>query len=256
MKPFVLVDVDTKEIILVIKNVVKRVNIEKLSDSVDFLDEFYRRFKDVNFVSKYNSIDRKQFMDFVDGLKKSKEEEKVVINRRTKTSEKTDDEDDVENDVQNSTLIRSGTERKIYIEDLNMRFDEPFDYYDLAVYDQEKVKKSSSLRHFLERGFLVKTTMNEISKIRSKTLQSKEKEKRERQETLIIERKKDRDDEDLVTLSDDEYRDADSNMTVDYRTNVSVPDTEASRLVLDTFSNNSILDDGEGRSIDELLRRA
>lgn len=263
MKPFVLVDMDTMEIVFVVKNVVKRQKIENLDALDDFVDEFYRRFKQINFVQKYNTIDRKQFMDLIEGLKKSQasveepqlsDDEQEIIARRSPGASTASQPKNAE--IENSTLIRSNTERRIAVEDLSMKFNEPYDYYDLSVMDQEKVKKSNQLKYFLERGLLVKTTMDEIASIRNKLIAQKEELKKERQEALIVNRKEVMGDDDEMLISSEDYRNAETNSSLATASNVDLSGSEAASAVLDMFSGKGPAVDGdESRSIDELLRK-
>jgi len=259
MKPFVLIDVDEMELIIVIKNAVKRIKINKIDESEDFIDEFYRRFKEINFVPKYQSINRKDFMDMLSGLKKvetsrivEEKKEQQIIERPS--SELFDKKSEIPNkDMENSTLIRSNTERKIAIEDLDMRFDEPYDYYDLALYNEDKIRKSTHLNHFLKNGILVRTTMDELAKLRSSVISEKEREKKERQESLIIERKKN-DDENLI-ISSEQYRNAEED-TYDEQQKINVPKSDATDAVREMFSNaNSAIDPGDSSNIDRLLSK-
>jgi len=269
MKPFVLLDVDTMELVFVIKNIVKRFKISNLDNAEDFIDEFYRRFKEINFVPKYNVINRKEFMDMVTGLQNTQvasvgnaEQQNVSVNRPAPVSSGVVVEEVADEDLEKSTLIRANTERKIAIEDLNMRFDEPYDYFDLSLYDQEKIKKSTHLNHFLTKGILVKTTMDEIAKIRSVTIAQKEKEKRDRQEALIVERDKSK-DENLISSED--YRNAESNENIDVegamRINTGKPvdigSSEGASAVFEMFSkSDAALGADSARSMDDLLRKA
>jgi len=260
MKPFVLLDIDTMELILVIKNTVKRIKVSELDGAEDFIDEFYRHFKEMNFVPKYNIMNRKEFVDLVAGLKNMKKAEIVeedlpliehkIIERNQILEE--------ENTNENATLVRSNTDRKISIDDLQMRFDEPYDYYDLSVFDKERIDKSNQLKFFLDRKMLVMTTMDEITKIRGKLIAKKEQEKRERQENLIVNRKEVMGEEEGILISSDDYRNADTNMSGGMNSgNVSSEEmSEAKVAIADMFSSGVAVDGDESKSIDELLRRA
>ena len=272
MKPFVLVDVDTMELILVIQNTVKRVKLSEIDDYENFIDEFYRRFKDMNFVAKYNSINRKEFMGLIDGLKKkssevseskqemSEAEIDIISKRSGVPKENIERSKNVKSENTQSaplpgelTVIRSNTERKIAIDDLQMRFDEPYDYYDLSLYDQERVKKSSQLKYFLDKGFIVRTTLDEVSQLRGKMIASKEDLKKKRQSSLIVNRKDVMGDDDEMLISSDQYRAADSNMTE--TRHIDVDASDAASAVFEMFSGKTAVEGEGARSIDDLLRK-
>lgn len=257
MNPFVFFDLDNKEIIFLIKNTVKRFNIDNIDKADDFIDEFYRRFKCINFCNKYNKIDRKEFMDLIDGLKTTN-----VNNENNGSSQEIiskQEHKENNNDItlskinfENSSLIRSNTERKISIEDLGIRFDEIYDYYDLSVLDPERVNKSSQLKFFLDRGMVVRTSMEEISSIRSEFLQKKEEEKKMRQEAKIVNRSEVQASSGTLTEDDFNRSDVGSGDGV-YIDNSDLSDTKV--LIRETFSREAAIDDSDNQSIDSLLRR-
>jgi len=268
MKPFVVVDIDSKEIIFVIQNVIKRVSINDISNAEDFIDEFYKRFKEVNFVPKYNSIDRKDFMNFIFGLKQAKqshetkshinEEEQKIISQRSGKNSVPQQETKEKIDLSKSTLVRSNTDRKISVDDLGMKFNEPYDYYDLSIFDAERVEKSAQLKYFLEKGIIVKTSLEEINSFRGKMIAEKEKVKKERQEHKIVNRKDvlgDSDD-DGILISSDDYKNAESNSDPIETSKLENFNPEGAAAEVYSLFAQSFSKTNEAKTIDEMLKKS
>jgi len=54
--PFAIIDIENKTLILAIGGITKTIDLTDLKNSQNFLDEFYHRFKEVNFVSQYKCM--------------------------------------------------------------------------------------------------------------------------------------------------------------------------------------------------------
>lgn len=263
MKPFIFVDVDSMELIFVINTIVKRIKISEIDQAEDFIDEFYRRFKDINFVPKYNCINRKEFMDLVNGLKKQEETEKKkfpetekdIIPKCPDIAKSNTGKSQQNSTTTESTIVRSNTERKIAVEDLEMRFDEPYDYYDLSLLDQEKVKKSNQLKYFLDKGFLVYTTFDEVSQMRDKMINAKEELKKKRQAATIVNRKDIVGDDKGVLISSEQYRSAKDDSVEELVEDENIDLSDADSLIQETFSKNVAIDKSNAKSVDDLLRK-
>lgn len=253
MKPFVLIDTNTEEIIFVIQNIAKRIKIKNINMAEDFINEFYRRFKNVNVVLKYNTMGRKDFLDLMDGFKTNeikKEDRKVELR------EKNEEVKEENKELENSTLIRSNTERKITIEDLGLRFDAPYDYYDLSAFDEKKVKQSAQLKYFMNKNLIVKTTMDEISALRTKITKAKEDLDNKRREAVIIDRHAEgSDSNEGMLISSDQYKNAGSNQKSVSNSEINSDDlTNASQEIFDRFSGDGILGGSQSDSIDKLMK--
>ena len=163
--PFVIVDLEEQFVIVSLGTVTKRIKFNKLEENENFFYELFKRYDNLNFVSKYSQIGKKDVKKLLLDL-----EDQFVGNSATVVSDRNTVNKVISNDVkpsiedinENSTLIRSSTEKRFCIEDLELKFDSPADYYDLAVLDPEKVAKSNQLSYFMKTGLIVKTNFDEI----------------------------------------------------------------------------------------------
>jgi hypothetical protein len=140
-------------------------------DDEEFLFELFRRYDKVNFVSKYNELDKKDAKKLINDLEDQFASQPVPepVVQQDNTVSKTDVQQAPPADPNfESTLIRSNTEKRFAIEDLDLKFDSPADFYDLAVLDQAKVAKSTQLKYFMEVGLIVKTNYDEIRELTNK----------------------------------------------------------------------------------------
>jgi len=216
-KPFILVDIENREMIVIIKSVAKVIPFDKIGKEIDFLDEIYRRYKTINMINKYSEVDRKAFSQLVDDLRVQHQSPLDLLNknasedipetgpqpsRAVQEGARQDQED-----LNNSTLVRSVIEKRISIDDLGMKFNTPYDYYDLSVFDRDKVKRSTQLSFFMRKGAVVKTTFEEIESIKNKCLKEKRAVDEARRSKQIVERKDILGDEDEgLVMSDEEMR--------------------------------------------------
>jgi hypothetical protein len=69
IKPFILIDVQNREVIVTLKSVAKTIPFDKIGNEIDFLDEIYRRYKKINIINKYTEVDRKAFSQLIEDLK-------------------------------------------------------------------------------------------------------------------------------------------------------------------------------------------
>lgn len=270
-KPFILVDIENRELIIIIKSVAKVIPFGQIGREQDFIDELYRRYKSVHMVNKYSEVDRKSYLQLIEDLREQHESPFDVLQNRPAPSSNSEQVGGPvqssapsssvpsEGDLENSTLVRCAIEKRFSIDDLGMKFNTPYDYYDLSIFDQEKVKKSTQLTFFLKRGVLVKTTFDEIAAIRNKCLKEREKVQEARRNKQVVERKDILGDEDEgLVMSDEEMKTglASADQQITPIVNVDMEGSEAARLVSDFFGgrSESILSDGMDSDMKSLVR--
>ena len=267
-KPFVIIDHENQQIIFIINTIIKIINLSDLEKNNDFFDEFYRRFETCNIIVKYSEINRKDILNVIGDLKtkftpssvvqsvtKKQEVREIKPEKKIQVSEK-------EKELERSTLVRSASERKISVEDLKMRFDYPYDFYDLATFDDEKLNKSTQLNYFLKKGLLVKTTYEEINAIKSKCDEEKSKLDDSNRKKSIVNRKDILGDEDEgLVMSDETFKQATGNSSASSHSAEPI-DIEADEVAGEIASQfggqkslEAILQGGKrGGSVDDLLR--
>jgi len=207
MKPFVIFDHEEQKLIFILQGVNKIIPLGQLKSNEDFFDEFFRRFKDINFVQKYGEINRKDLLSVIEDLgQREVVEATVKIERTTESSGVKTSETEI--DVSNSPLIRSSIEKKISVDDLGMKFNTPYDYFDLSVFNEDKVKKSVQLDFFLKKGFIVRTSFDEIEKIRSKCMAEKAAVDNVRRNKQIVNRDEVLGENDSNLITDDQFQQA------------------------------------------------
>ena len=54
--PFILVDIENRELIIIIKSISRVIPFDRISSEIDFIDEIYRRFKNIKYVSCVCSV--------------------------------------------------------------------------------------------------------------------------------------------------------------------------------------------------------
>jgi hypothetical protein len=266
--PLILLDFDNKKIIIVFKNAVSYIDFADIDKKEDFLDEVYKRYKNFNIVNKYSEIDRKTFVQLLEDLTKKEKEEKIEeINKEV---EKKHVEEIKEDNKENSTLIRCAIGKRIAIEDLGIRFNTPYDYFDLSTINNELVGQSNQLKHFLKNGIVVKTSYKEIEDIKNKCFAEQKKKEELRNKKDIVDKRRvlsegmnyseddsemgdDEEDENLISSGANELPEEGFSDNIRFD---SPEDMTAGSLVSDFFSERGekILEDGLDQSLKGILR--
>jgi len=268
--PFFIVDHKNCEIKIVIANVVKTVKFSEISSKMDFIDEILRVCKTVRLVSHYSEVNKDVVLEVLDGLIPVVANEVVreVVEVSPVKGVNSDSSAEAQGeDVENSPLIRKNTEKRICVDDLDMKFNSNADYFDLSSYDADKVNSSLQLKFFLDRGYLVRTNMEEMSRIKSKVAAEKTKADELKDGRDIIDReganstsatgeiKEDGDGDSMLVVSGVSGAGADQ-PEIDEGT---VIDTDGGQLdsgeIGDFFFNENADSERDAGSIDSLLRK-
>jgi len=209
----VFIDQENHLIKIAYQSTVRTVAFKDIAKNQGFLEQIMEFYETIYIVEKHKQIEKEALKELIVNLfdigQADIEEEK--IEQKTKIEEEKEDKkkkenliDDlanteIEDDLENSTLIRSSLEGCLHVEDLDLRFDGPSDYYDLSKLDPAQVKRSRHLQACLQQGTIVKTTMKEINEL-GKKIAEEEKAKDDKKTLGIVDRNKmDDDDEESVT---------------------------------------------------------
>jgi len=251
----VFVDQESHLLKVAYQSTVRTIKFKDIAKNHGFLEQIMDFYKDIFIVEKHKKMEKEVFKELIinlfDNEEQNSKKEKLEQKKKIKTEEEKKIEDKQkknlvdelkgadlgEETVEESTLVRSSLEGCLHIADLNLRFDTPAHYIDLAKLDQNKIKKSRHLQVCLQQGTLVKTTMKEIKEIEER-LKAEEKEREEKKNLNIVDRKKIK-KADEISVSDS---DSDSDSDNDIET-MEITAGPGGNEMLETFSN--VNDDSE-----------
>jgi hypothetical protein len=169
-KPFVIINFEEKEILVVVKTYCRTVKFEEIDKNEEFFYELFRRHDGVNFASKYSEMNKKDFLKLIDDLSEAikaekKEEEKeeiLAFQEPVNQEEETADEE--------YRYIMSNTEKRFSMDDLGIIFSHKGENYEVALIGQDKVDKSEYLKVFLKNGMAVMATASMVRETQSEYL--------------------------------------------------------------------------------------
>jgi len=273
----VFIDQENHLIKISYQTTVRTIAFKDIAKNQGFLEQIMDFYETIYIVEKHKKVEKEVLKELIVNLydigQQDAEEEKVEQEKKVEQEEQKKRDniiDDLKNtemeeeDIENSTLIRSSLEGCLHVEDLDLRFDGPADYYDLSKLDPDQVKRSRHLKACLQQGTLVKTTMKEINEIGKKI--AEEEKARDNKKTLgIVDRKKMDDSEDGDETSDRDLEpmeitsgavgeSIESFSTVDDSTEIVTDNGAINAGEIKGMFSNMFNKDSDGVSIDELLK--
>ena len=110
-----------------------------------------------------------------------------------------------EYNIQNSKLYRNASGRKLCIDSLNKRLNNAADHIDLSLYDDDIIYQNSELAAFIQNGYLVQTTLQEIRELEKEVKEEMNKKLQQKESRDIVEREDIMQDDGKYVISSGEH---------------------------------------------------
>jgi hypothetical protein len=165
-KPFIVIDFADKEILVIVNTYCKTIGFGEIEKNEDFFYELFRRYKEINFVSKYAEMGKKDFLKLIEDLSEAIKEEVKEEVKGSILAFQDDDTEKFEEKEEEEELryLMSNTDKRFSIDDLGIVFSHRAENYEIKLIGEDKVNKSEYLKVFIEKGLVVKATASMVRK--------------------------------------------------------------------------------------------
>jgi hypothetical protein len=159
-KPFIVINFEDKEVMVIVKAYCRTISFDSIGDNEDFFYELFRKYKSVNFASKFSDMGKKDFLSLLDDLSEAIKLEVKEVEPEALAFQEPASQEIIEDTE--FRYIMSNTEKRFSVEDLGVVFSHKAENYEISLIGKDKIDKSEYLKVFIKNGMIVMATASMV----------------------------------------------------------------------------------------------